>query len=141
MNQIAIIMQIDYDWLKYFGIFTLIAVFALDTTIYARQNVVYQSDLAFIVIASVNFPTSQPGNYSYALNLTNPENYTIHIYPLVYTDPQSLVNFISFTTSVKNGTAILPNNSLEANVNITIFSNSFPEGEIYVRFYYLEKKQ
>lgn len=87
------------------------------------QNVEYKNH-----VAGINTGFLEAGNYTFQTQVTNPyENRSIRIYSFLFSDPENTT--ASFECTVKNGTKILPLESVMAIYDIIIFS----EAEYYVR--------
>ena len=88
-----------------------------------RQNVEYKNH-----VTGLNLGVLEPGNYSYQTQVTNPyENITIRVYSFLFSDPEH--SNANLTCSVKDGTMVLPLESVYAFYDLTVHS----EAEYYIR--------
>ena len=79
-------------------------------------------------VTGVNTGVLEPGNYTYQIQATNPyENATIRVYSFLFSDPEH--SSANLTCSVKNGTMVLPLESVYAFYDLTVYS----EAEYYIR--------
>ena len=79
-------------------------------------------------ITGLNLGVLEPGNYTYQTQITNPhENITVRVYSFLFSDPEG--SNASLACSVKNGTMVLPLESVYAFYDLTVYS----EAEYYIR--------
>lgn len=73
--------------------------------------------------------------YTYNLMITNTyDNMSVRVYSFLFTDPENMTVYGELTSTIKNGTEILPLQSLVTTYTLHVYPNPYSEyGEYYIR--------
>lgn len=126
----------------YLGLFLILVMCFTTYIIYAApRNVRTLESLKFVQLAGLNLPDLQEGKHNYSLQLKNPENYSIEVYSLRYSDPSDFARYTEFGSTLKNGSRIDPAVVLNANITVSVSPCNISNRELYIRYYYLLEEE